>query len=43
MVEKESRTHNRKFVQKWLKVVQIRFFIINFGLCGAKMVLQPEQ
>jgi hypothetical protein len=31
---------NSKFVQKWLTVVQLRFFVINFGLCGATLVLQ---
>jgi hypothetical protein len=33
-------TANSKFAQKWLTVVQLRFFVINFGLCGATMVLQ---
>jgi hypothetical protein len=31
---------NSKFAQKWLTVVQLRFFVVNFGLCGATMVLQ---
>jgi hypothetical protein len=33
-------THNRKFVQKWLTVVQLRFFVNYLVLCGATTVLQ---
>jgi hypothetical protein len=31
---------NSKFVQKWLTVVQIRFFVNYLVQCGATMVLQ---
>jgi hypothetical protein len=32
--------YNRKFVQKWLTVVQLRFFVNYLGLWGSTMVLQ---
>jgi len=31
---------NRKFVQKWLTVVQLGFFVNYLVLCGTTMVLQ---
>jgi Iap family predicted aminopeptidase len=32
--------YNRKFVQKWLTVVQLRFFVNYLVQCGATLVLQ---
>jgi hypothetical protein len=32
--------YNSKFAQKWLTVVQLRFFVNYLGLCGATLVLQ---
>jgi Iap family predicted aminopeptidase len=33
-------TGNSKFVQKWLTVVQLRFFVNYLVQCGTTMVLQ---
>jgi hypothetical protein len=35
-----STTCNSKFVQKWLTVVQLRFFVNYLVECGTKLVLQ---
>jgi hypothetical protein len=37
---KITSTANSKFVQKWLTVVQLRFFVNYLVQCGATSVLQ---
>jgi hypothetical protein len=39
-MEKKCTSANRKFVQKWLKGVQLRFFVNYLIQCGATLVLQ---
>jgi hypothetical protein len=38
--QKEAHTPNSKFVQKWLTVVQLRFFVNYSVQCGTTMFLQ---
>jgi hypothetical protein len=37
---KRKTPYNSKFAQKWLTVVQLRFFVNYLVQCGATMVLQ---
>jgi hypothetical protein len=37
---KDTTVHNSKFAQKWLTVVQYRFFVNYLVLCGLTLVLQ---